>query len=462
MISSYIRRRVILLLCLVTISFAAFAQPTLPDIIGDEENGIVLLSWTCQYDGVKSIAVLRSADSSFNYSTIGYVKKLYKGVQAFADGHPMPGKNYYKLTIVFNSGLTWGSLHYGVYVDSVAVRKGRSLPSNEALQKLIVTEQPKPEKVATSNKVKNAVNPADKDRYMEVYRKEPTPVPVAAAPVDTPQQKLKLPKHNDEEEEISVEDYIETLPVETRKKIAVTYTDDTAEIDPDAYIDTKKPVEPQKKVNVTFDNKTDVAGFVATLPKSDTRKFTVSYNVDTTEPDAAKYIEDPKKPEQHKPVEEPRKVTITLKDEAAVQAYVDKLPNSAKSKITVSYNVDSAGSNAKAVAEAAKKEPAAPRQKISIKFTDEMNVNEAADVKSKYIFNDAVSGNVTFNLPDDLATHHYAIKFYDKENHVVIEIPRINTAKVILDKRNFQKKGQYRFVLRRDVVELESGYVNIY
>lgn len=460
MISSSIRRGVLFLLCLVTISFAAYAQPTLPDIIGDEENGIVLLSWTCQYDGVKSISVMRSADSSFNYSTIGYVKKLYKGVQAFADGHPMPGKNYYKLSIVFNSGLTWGSLHYGVYVDSIAVRKGRGLPSNEALQKLIVTEQPKPEK--QSGKVKNAVNPADKDRYMEVYKKEPAPQPVAQTPADTPQQKLKFPKHNDDEEEVTVEDYIETLPVETRKKIAVTYTDDTGDIDADAYIDVKKPTEPQKKVNVTFDDKTDVAGFVATLPKSETRKFTVSYNTDSTEPDASKYIEDPKKPEHHKPVEEPKKVTVTLKDEAAVKAYVDSLPTSAKSKITVSYNVDSTSNNARTLAEAVKKEPAAPRQKISIKFTDDMNVNEAADVKSKYIFNDAVSGNVTFNLPDDLAAHHYSIKFYDKDNHVVIEIPRINTAKVILDKRNFQKKGQYRFALRRDVVELESGYVTIY
>lgn len=460
MISSYIRRSVLLLLCLVTISCAVHAQPTLPEIIGDEENGLVLLSWTCQYDGVKSIAVLRSADSSFNYSTIGYVKKLYKGVQAFADGHPMPGKNYYKLSIVFNSGLTWGSLHYGVYVDSIAVRKGRALPSNEALQKMIVTEAlekaPKPDK--TSGKVKNAVNPADKDRYMEVYRKEPAPVAI----VDIPQPKLKLPVHNVDEEEVTVESYIETLPAETRKKIAISYSDDTGDIDADDYIENKQVAEPQKKVNVTFDDKSDVAGFVATLPKSDTRKFTVTYNVDTTEPDAAKYLEGPPKVEPHRPAEEPKKVTVTLKDEAAVQAFVEAMPGSAKNKITVSYNVDTLSNNAKAIAEAVKKEPSLPRQKISIKFTDEMNVNEAADVKSRYIFNDVVSGNVTFNLPDDLAAHHYAIKFYDKDNRVVIEIPRINTAKVILDKRNFQKKGQYKFVLRRDVVELESGYINIY
>lgn len=451
------RFSILFILFLVTFSIAAIAQPTLPDLMGDEQEGLVLLSWTCQYDGVKSISVLRSADSSFNYSTIGYVKKLYKGVQAFADGHPMPGKNYYKLSIVFNSGLTWGSNHYGVYVDSIAVRKGRAMPSNEALQKLIVNEAQekaaKPEKAEKPDgKILNAVAPADKDKYMEVYKKD-----APAAVADLPEQKLKMPERKDDEE-VSVEDYIQTLPAETRKKIAITYEDDSEEVDAADYIEDKKPVEPQKKVNVTFDNKSDVAAFVETLPKSDKRKFTVSYNVDTTVPDPSKYLEDNKKPAEQK------KVSVTLNTEAAVQAYVETLPKTSKNKVTISYNVDSITNNAKVVNDAIKKQEVTPtpRPKITIKFADDMNVNEAADVKSKYIFNDARSGNVTMSLPDDIATHHYSIKFFDKENHMVIEIPKINTAKIILDKRNFQKKGQYKFALRRDVVELESGYINIY
>ena len=66
------------------------------------------------------------------------------------------------------------------------------------------------------------------------------------------------------------------------------------------------------------------------------------------------------------------------------------------------------------------------------------------------------------NLPDDVSTHHYSIKFYDKDNHVVIDVPRINTAKLILDRRNFQKKGVYKFAIRKDILELEHGYITIY
>ncbi len=456
----------LLILFLVTFSLAAIAQPTLPDIAGDEQNGLVLLSWTCQYDGVKSIAVLRSTDSSFNYSTIGYVKKLYKGAQAYIDGHPLPGKNYYKLSIVFNSGLTWGSNHCGVYIDSIAVRKSRNMPSNDALQKMIVTETIEKQAKPVNSKLKSPVAPADKDKYMEVYKKE-APVAKADTVAMPPKPQYKV-KTDDDIDVLTVESYVDKLPEETRKKISITYDDDSEEaIDPSKYIEEKKPVEQKKKVNVTFDDKSDVSKFVENLPKSETRKFVVTYNNDTDLPDAGKYLEDNKKADQGK------KVSVTLKDEHAVQAYMDALPKTVKNKITVSYNVDTVAANAKKMTDVAKTEvaktevvkpevAAPPKQKISIKFSDDMNVNAAADIKSKYIFNDAISGNVTFDLPEDILTHHYSVKFYDKDNHAVIEIPKINTAKVILDKRNFQKKGQYRFVLRRDIVELETGYVNIY
>ena len=44
------------------------------------DKGVVLLSWTCQYTGVKAIAVQHSTDSIYNYKIIGYVKKLDKGI----------------------------------------------------------------------------------------------------------------------------------------------------------------------------------------------------------------------------------------------------------------------------------------------------------------------------------------------------------------------------------------------
>lgn len=456
------RCTILFLLLLVTWSVTSLAQPTLPDLIGDEENGVVMLSWTCQYDGVKSIAVLRSADSNFNYYTIGFVKKLFKGVQAYADGHPMPGKNYYKLSIVFNSGLTWGSNHTGVYVDSVAIRKSRLLPPNEQLQKLIVTEGEKPasrpEKQKQGNKpnyVNSAVAPADRDKYMEVLKKEPVTEArdtVAVAEPPKPRYKVK----NDDEADVDVANYMEMLPEEVKKKITVTYANDTSEIDAGQYMETAKPVEQKKIVNVTFEDKEDAAAFVATLPRSEQKKFTVTYNVDTAEPDASRYIDTKKEPQKG------RKVSVTMKNGEAMQALVNNI-KSAQSKVTISYSIDTADLHNKMIKEeVAKEAPVPPKPRISIKFSDEMNVNEAADVKSRFIFNDAASGHVTMNLPDDVITHHYSVKFYDREGHMVIEIPHINTAHIILDKRNFQKKGQYRFVLRRDVVELESGYINIY
>jgi hypothetical protein len=114
------------------------AQPLLPDIVVGSEQAINFLTWTCQYDGIKSIAVQRSDDSTYNYITIGYVKSTKQGVQAYIDGHPLPGKNFYRLYIVFNSDLTWYSNRVRVNVDSTTLlTQGMVLPPNDSLQKFI-------------------------------------------------------------------------------------------------------------------------------------------------------------------------------------------------------------------------------------------------------------------------------------------------------------------------------------
>ena len=447
-------------------SYASLAQPTLPDLTGNGEKGLVLLSWICQYDGVKSIAVLRSADSSFNYSTVGYVKKLYKGVQAFADGHPMPGRNYYRLSIVFNSGLTWNSNHYGVYVDSAVLRNARLMPSNEALQKLIVTEQT--DKVAKTEipQPRKYPAPADRDKYMEVLRKDTAP--------ELPPLKPKLNITNNDGDNLDISSYIETLQDETQKKISITYQSDVEEIDPTAYLDedksnTTKTPDQKKKVNVTFDDAKDIPAFVESLPKSPGRKITVSYTPDSGDLDSKAYLKEEE--EEDKPQ---KKISLTFKDEAEVHAYIETLPKLSHSKITLSYSVDSGDIRSKAkplainplsaftTTEPPKPPEESPRPKISIRLKDEPIVNSANDIKSKIIFSDPSNGHVRMNLPDDVKTRHYSIKFYDNENHMVIEIPRINSMKIILDKRNFQKKGLYKFVLRKDGLELEAGYINIY
>ena len=115
----------------------SFSQPLLPDLSGNTQNGYAIVSWTSQYDALKSISVQRSADSVYNYSSIGYVKATKKGVQAYIDGHPLPGKNWYRLYIVFNSDLTWYSNRMMIYVDSAQLLKQQVMAPNDSLQQYV-------------------------------------------------------------------------------------------------------------------------------------------------------------------------------------------------------------------------------------------------------------------------------------------------------------------------------------
>jgi hypothetical protein len=81
--------------------------------------------------------VERSSDSIYNFTTIGYVKDLKKGSQAFIDGHPNPGVNWYRLNIVFSSDLNWYSNRVKLFVDSAQLLQQRVLPPNDSLQKMV-------------------------------------------------------------------------------------------------------------------------------------------------------------------------------------------------------------------------------------------------------------------------------------------------------------------------------------
>jgi hypothetical protein len=131
-------KAVLLLICFFSLSFLTriAAQPLLPDMVGVTQKGLNIISWTSQYEHLKSIAVQRSSDSFFNYATIGYVKSLNKGAQAFIDGHPLPGKNWYRLQIVFGSDLNWYSNRIKLFVDSAQLLLQRVMPPNDSLQKL--------------------------------------------------------------------------------------------------------------------------------------------------------------------------------------------------------------------------------------------------------------------------------------------------------------------------------------
>lgn len=247
---------------LIAFSITTNAQPMLPDIAAATEKGINVLSWISQFEGVKSIAVQRSSDSAYNYTTVGYVKNTKKGRQAFIDGHPLPGKNWYQLYIVFNSDLTWFSNRVKLVVDSVTLVNKGVLPPNDSLQKL-----------------------ASKIR------------------VDTTAAALEPGGSND-----------------------------------------------------------------------------------------------------------------------SLQSLIDKMV---------------------------------------ISVPDPGEINAYSYVKSQYVFTNPFTGHVNMELPE-VRDYRYSIRFYDDKDKKVMEILRVIESPIIIDKRNFKKKGLYKFDLFRDNEKMETGYITIY
>lgn len=239
----------------------------LPDITGSTSKGLNILSWECQYDGIKSIAVQRSSDSIYNYVTLGLVKNLKKGPQAYIDGHPKPGKNWYRLYIVFNSDLTWYSNRFLISVDSMDIINAQVLAPNDSLQKL------------TAN--------------------------------------IKI-----------------------------------------------EPIKTETTINT------------------------------------------------------PQANTVAVPE--IVQA---------------------------------------PR--ITLDIPDEATEDGLAYIKSQYIYTNPFTGHVNIDIPE-YTRHHYAVDFMNKDDKKVLEIGRVSEPMIIIDKRNFQKKGIYKFELREDRKVLETGFITIY
>lgn len=272
--------RILLSLVFVITCASAIAQPNLPDIIGVSDKGINVLSWNCQYDGIKSIAVQRSSDSTYNFITVGYVKNLKKGLQAFIDGHPVAGNNWYKLYIVFGSDLTWYSNRIKLHVDSATLKTAGVLPPNDSLQKLAAKV-----KIDTVSNVSQSTGPG-------------------------------------------------------------------------------RVGDPAK------------------------RGGNIVVAIDSTQ----------------------------------------ALPNMPKLTITIP-------------------EPA--------------EVNEYSYVKSQYVFTNPFTGHVNLELPD-YKSNLFAVKFYNDKGRQILDIPLITEPILIIDKRNFQRKGLYKFELSKDKKKWETGYITIY
>gem|GEM_PF-5038152 len=102
-------RKVIWLIYLCSCTHWVWAQqaPTLPDMAGATINHMNLLQFTNPYDALKSLDISRSDDSTLGFVSIAHMSKPPKGFNRFSDTLPLNGANYYRITVVFENGLSW-------------------------------------------------------------------------------------------------------------------------------------------------------------------------------------------------------------------------------------------------------------------------------------------------------------------------------------------------------------------
>ncbi len=99
---------VALLFSIFTLSVKAQSQqytpPVLPDFMALIKTGKIQLEWLSGFTNVKQIGIQRSLDSVLNFNTIAYASYPTQTRNVFLDNKPLPGTNYYRLFILFNTG----------------------------------------------------------------------------------------------------------------------------------------------------------------------------------------------------------------------------------------------------------------------------------------------------------------------------------------------------------------------
>ncbi len=77
--------------------------PVLPDFSALIKTGKIQLDWISGFPNAVQIGVQRSLDSVLNFTTIGYASYPDQTRNAYLDNKPLPGKNYYRLFILFRN-----------------------------------------------------------------------------------------------------------------------------------------------------------------------------------------------------------------------------------------------------------------------------------------------------------------------------------------------------------------------
>lgn len=88
-------------------------------------------------------------------------------------------------------------------------------------------------------------------------------------------------------------------------------------------------------------------------------------------------------------------------------------------------------------------------------------LNALSYTRSIYVYTNPYNGNINIELPD-VFKYKYHLTFFDDQDKEALDIPRINDPHIILDKRNFQRSGLYRFKLYKNNDLMEEGHVTVY
>lgn len=126
------------LISLLSCAGIAQAQPELPNLGVLSKDGIVVLSWLNPYkNGISSVMVERSIDSSVNYQPLGLISNPQESRQGFIDPHPLIGDNWYRVVVLFSSGTEWISNVERVMMDSTSIMNRSKLKQDDSLKLLL-------------------------------------------------------------------------------------------------------------------------------------------------------------------------------------------------------------------------------------------------------------------------------------------------------------------------------------
>lgn len=146
------KRLTVALAIIIASALSAAAQqqytpPVLPDFSALIKTGKIQLDWISGFVDVKQIGIQRSLDSVLNFNTIGYATAPNESRNAYLDNKPLPGTNYYRLFVLFNTGRYFYSRTILAVPDST-ISATQKLTMNDIRDAAANNATKEPEKIA--------------------------------------------------------------------------------------------------------------------------------------------------------------------------------------------------------------------------------------------------------------------------------------------------------------------------